>query len=410
VKVVVGHHLWSRVGGGELVCAYAVKALLEAGYDVAIASTFGFDKRKYGEWFSIDLSGVKVYSVLPMQLPLFGIYQRLLFYRSLSKAVKSEKPDVVFVDNEFYKPVLRHKKKLGFSLVEYIHFPFHALRFEKGDVPKEYREAFENYLADAKIYHRKYESGIWKYYFRLWLSLYSMVARDNPFESADLVLANSRYIAGLVRLLWGNEPRVLYPPVRVRDFEPYGNRGFNERDNAVIMIGRISPEKRIEDAIDAVALTETKPVLRVVGGLIPTTVPYKESLEKRAREKGVKIEFYPNVSRDTLVRIVTSSKVFVHATIGEHFGIAVVEGMSAGCPVIVHKSGGPYEDVIDRGSCGLYYESAEDLAEKIDMLLTDEKTWRYYHELSLRRAQVFSEENFSKNLIGIVNKVAGATP
>lgn len=87
------------------------------------------------------------------------------------------------------------------------------------------------------------------------------------------------------------------------------------------------------------------------------TMPYKESLEKRAREKGVRVEFYPNASRDELVKIVTSSKVFVHATVGEHFGIAVVKGMAAGCPVIVHRSEGSYEDIIDYGYYGLTYKT-----------------------------------------------------
>lgn len=37
---------------------------------------------------------------------------------------------------------------------------------------------------------------------------------------------------------------------------------FEERDNAMVMVGRISPEKRIENVIDAIALTETKPIFK----------------------------------------------------------------------------------------------------------------------------------------------------
>ena len=403
MKVVVAHHLWSRVGGGELVNAYVVKTLLEAGHEVVAVSTFGFSKESYKEWFGIDLGDVKVYALLPRMLPLFGLYQRLGFYIPLRKAIKKEEPDVVFVDSELYKPILKLKERNKFRLLEYIHFPFHALRLEKGDVPEEYREAFERYLADARMYHKKYEKGWWRYYFKLWLKLYGRVARDNPFEVADVVMANSRYIARLVKMLWDGEALVLNPPVKVRDFEPYGKKPFEERDDAVVMIGRIAPEKRIEEVIDAIALTETKPALRVVGGLIPLTMPYKEFLEKRAREKGVRVEFYTNVSREELVKIVTSSKVFVHATVGEHFGIAVVEGMAAGCPVIVHKSGGPYEDIIDRGYYGLAYQTIEELAEKIDKLMQPE-SWKYYHNLSLKRAQKFSEEEFARKLLEVIEQ------
>ena len=398
MKAVVAHHLWSRVGGGELVNAYVVKTLLEAGHEVIVVSTFSFDKKKYVEWFNIDLGDIKTYTLLPTVLPLFGIYQRLVFYVPLKKAVKKEKPDIVFIDNELYKPILKLREKMGYKLLEYIHFPFHAIEDNAGKrLPEEYKEAFREYF-------RKYEKGLWRYYFKFWLKLHKRVARDNPFKTADVVLANSKYIARLIKILWQGDAIVLNPPVKVRDFEPYNRRSFEERDDAVVMIGRISPEKRIEDVIDAIALTETKPVLRVVGGLIPLTLSYKRFLEKRAKERGVRVEFYPNASREELIRIATSSKVFVHATVGEHFGIAVVEGMAAGCPVIVHRSGGPYEDIVDYGRYGLTYNSTEELAEKIDRLMQP-KTWKHYHMLSLERAKRYSEEEFARKLLRIVESI-----
>jgi len=292
-------------------------------------------------------------------------------------------------------------------LLEYMHFPFHALRYEKGDIPKECREDFKRYLTDAKMYRNKYERGLWKLYFRLWLKLYDMIARDNPFEVADAVIANSKYIARLVKILWGGDALILNPPVKVGDFKPYSTKTFEERDKAVVMIGRISPEKKVENAIDAIALTDTKPILRVVGGLTPTTTSYKERLERRAKKKDVKVEFHPNISRDELVRLATSSKLFIHTTVGEHFGIAVVEGMAAGCPVIVHHSGGPYEDITDYGRYGIVYEDIRELAERIDRLLADEKLWKHYHEKSLKRAPMFSEEKFAKKLLKVVEGTSG---
>jgi len=402
LKVVVAHHLWSRVGGGELVNAYIVKTLMEAGHDVVVVATFGFDKEKYKEWFGIDLGDTKVYSLLSDMLPIFGIYQRLGLFIPLRKAVKREKPDVVFIDSEIYKPVFRMKRKAGFRLLEYIHFPFHALRFQMGQIPVELKELYEQYMAEAKAYHEKYGRGFWKIYFWVWLRLYNWAARENPFETADTVMANSKYIARLVEMLWGGKPLVVNPPVKVRDFQPFCTNSFEERDDAVVMIGRISPEKRIEEVVDAVAMSETKPVLRVIGGLIPSTVPYKNRLEKRAEEKGAKIEFHTNVPRGELVKIATSSKVFVHATAGEHFGVAVVEGMSAGCPVIVHRTGGPYEDITDYGKYGLSYLSVEELAEHIDRLLTEPELWNEYHRKSLERAPYFDEEQFASKILRVV--------
>jgi len=111
MKVVVGHQLWSRIGGDELVSAYVVKAFLEAGHSVIIASLTDFNKEKYKEWFGIDIDNVKIYSLLPKMIPLFGLYQRILYYIPLVKAIKKKKLDIVFVDNGFYKPILKLKKK-----------------------------------------------------------------------------------------------------------------------------------------------------------------------------------------------------------------------------------------------------------------------------------------------------------
>jgi glycosyltransferase involved in cell wall biosynthesis len=402
MKTIVAHHLWARVGGAELVNAYVLKTLLETGHKVVAVSTFGFGRKKYKEWFGINLEDIKVYSLLPRMLPLFGIYQRLGFCIALSKAIRKEEPDMVFVDNDLYKSILKLKKRKEFKLMEYIHFPFHILMLEKRDVPEEYREALNTYVADAEMYHIKYKAGLWKQYFKLFYKLHERFARDNPFDVADVVMTNSRYIAGLIKILWQGEPIILNPPVKIRDFELHAARDFEERDDAITIIGRISPEKRIEDVIDAIALTDTKPVLRVIGGLISSAIPYREFLKRRAKEKGVRVEYFFNVPREELIKIATLSKALIHATRGEHFGIAVVEGMAAGCPVVVHMSGGPYEDIIDYGRWGLFFDSLEELADVIDRLITTSELWRHYHKKSLKRALEFGEEEFAKKFLEVV--------
>ncbi len=405
-KAIVGHHLWSRAGGGEVVNAYVVKTLEDAGFDVSIVSTFSFDKEKLREWFGVEVKSSRIYTLLPFMIPAFGIYQRLCFFIPLKKAIKRERPDLVFIDIDLYRPILKLKEEYKFKLIEYIHFPFDAIRIDKGDVPEEYRQAFEKYITEAKIYYAKYERGFWRLYWKLWLKLYSKFVRGDPFRTADLVLTNSKYIARLTKMLWPDgDPKVLHPPVRVRDFEGANRRGFDERDNAVVMIGRIAPEKRIDTVIEAIAISETKPKLRVVGGLIPSMMWYKAKLEKLAKERGVELEILTNVPRDKLIEVACSSKVFVHATVGEHFGIAVVEGMASGCPAIVHRSGGPWEDIANYGEFAEGFDSIEELASKIDKFVSDEKLWTIYHEKSISRSLEFSEERFSKKLLEYVEEV-----
>jgi glycosyltransferase involved in cell wall biosynthesis len=63
-----------------------------------------------------------------------------------------------------------------------------------------------------------------------------------------------------------------------------------------------------------------------------------------------------------------------------------VEDAAMEWPVIVHKSGGPFEDITEYGEHSLYYNSVEELAEKISKLLTDRKSWEYYGKLLQRSA------------------------
>jgi glycosyltransferase involved in cell wall biosynthesis len=405
MKAVAAHDRWDRGGGGELVDVYTVKTLLEVGYDVAIVSLTRFDKDKIKELFGIDLSKVKVYSFLPRFIPFLGQYQRLALINPLMKAVKRLRPDVVFIDCELYKPIVKLKSRLSFKILEYIHFPYHRSFERRKDLPTEYVEVLRSYSGNYGEYG-KYNRGLWRYYYDVFLWLYRRIARGNPFEFADIVLTNSRFTARLTKLLWGGEPVILYPPVIVKDFSVGAGIPYDDRDNAVVIVGRISPEKRLEDAVDAIALTSTKPVLRVIGSLNPKFTWYREFIERKAGEKGVEVEFYTNIPRKELVNIVTKSKLFIHTTRYEHFGIAVVEAMAGGCPVIVHKSGGPYEDIVSYGEYGLYYESVEDLAENIDKLLTDDTLWKYYHIKSLERAQQFDENMFKQRFLEIIEKIS----
>jgi glycosyltransferase involved in cell wall biosynthesis len=80
--------------------------------------------------------------------------------------------------------------------------------------------------------------------------------------------------------------------------------------------------------------------------------------------------------------------------------------MAGGCPVIVRGSGDPYEDIIERGEYGLYYNGLEYLAEKIDKLLSDRGVWEYYHRKSLMRAPQFGEDVFGRRLLEVVSRYA----
>jgi alpha-1,2-mannosyltransferase len=76
-----------------------------------------------------------------------------------------------------------------------------------------------------------------------------------------------------------------------------------------------------------------------------------------------------NAPRRLINEAMDRARAFLHATINEHWGIAVAEAMARGLPVVVHKSGGAWTDLAEEGRYGLGYETAEEAVEALARLL-----------------------------------------
>ncbi|MGD9765720.1 MAG: glycosyltransferase [Candidatus Binatia bacterium] len=99
----------------------------------------------------------------------------------------------------------------------------------------------------------------------------------------------------------------------------------------VLSVGRLAREKRQDVIIDAVARSRHRERIRLV---IAGAGPLERALRKRARRHGLAVEF-GYVSQERLVQLYDSAHVFVHASEVELEGMAVVEAIAAGLPVLV---------------------------------------------------------------------------
>ncbi|MGC9069491.1 MAG: glycosyltransferase [Thermoprotei archaeon] len=372
MKAVIAINQFGQIGGSFTVNMYTAKILSELGFDIIYVTVTGAaNPNKVKELLNIQIPFSKTYTLFSRNIPFLGIYQRHLLWISLLRAIKHEEPHLVWLDTDLYKLVVKNRK---FKLIEYIHFPYQI-------------------WLETRDYFSKYSNKFWKTYFLGYIALRKITGRDNPFKWADEVFTNSSWTAGMIEKLYGSAPKVLYPPVKVDTFL---SKEEIKRDNSAIMIGRISPEKRYEEVIKAISLTNMKPKLRIVGGLIPTNKAYMLAIKNLAEKLNVKLEININAKHEQIKELLLKSKILIHSTREEHFGIAVVEGMAAGCVPIVHKSGGPYYDIIDKGKYGLYYDNIKELAQKIDFILQNEYAWKKMSELARSRSKMFDEENFKK--------------
>jgi glycosyltransferase involved in cell wall biosynthesis len=118
------------------------------------------------------------------------------------------------------------------------------------------------------------------------------------------------------------------------------------------------------------------------GAATPTLQAYYRRVWRLAEEAGLKVAdsldakadvyLVANAPRKLINEAMDRARAFLHATINEHWGIAVAEAMARGLPVVVHKSGGAWTDLAEEGRYGLGYETAEEAVEALARLLMQE--------------------------------------
>lgn len=207
--------------------------------------------------------------------------------------------------------------------------------------------------------------------------------RKNDFASAqkpDFLIANSTYSADEISKYYKRKASVIFPPVEVEKFK------FSaKKDDFYMSTSRQVNWKRLDLAVEVFRKNGKKLVL--VGGGAE-----HEKLVKMA-ENAKNIEFIPRIdSAEELSKIVSSAKAFVFPSL-EPFGIAPIEALSAGTPVLAFEKGGA-KDYIKDGENGIFFKnqsvkSLEQAVEKFEKMNFDAK------KIS-KSAKKFSTENFKQ--------------
>jgi glycosyltransferase involved in cell wall biosynthesis len=98
---------------------------------------------------------------------------------------------------------------------------------------------------------------------------------------------------------------------------------------------------------------------------------------------------HKNFKEAELGQFYQHAKCFVFPSMYEGFGIPVLEAMTCGCPVVLgHHSSFPEV----AGDAGVYFDlnSAQDLVNKIQLLISDETVREEYSKKCLERAKLFN--------------------
>jgi glycosyltransferase involved in cell wall biosynthesis len=181
---------------------------------------------------------------------------------------------------------------------------------------------------------------------------------------------------------------------------------YNLSDKYVLFVGTLQPRKNITKLIEAFSTIKGNDDLQLVivgkrGWMFEDilSAPRKFSIEN-------KVKFLENINNEELKVLYKHALCFVLPSLYEGFGLPVLEAMQEGCPVITSNVSSMPEA---GGDACLYVDpnSSSDIAEKIEMLINNEKLRQ---ELIIKgRVQVakFNWEKTARRTISVLEEVGG---
>lgn len=212
-------------------------------------------------------------------------------------------------------------------------------------------------------------------------------------QRPDAYIGNSEYVVGRIQKFYRRNAKLLRPPVDWEKFSPV--RNVAKKDH-YIALGRIIPYKKFDLLVKTFKSLPNK-TLKICG-----RGPELESLKIKA-EGHPNIQFLGFVSDEDLLELLGSARAFLFPQ-NEDAGIAPMEGLCTGTPIIAYKKGGALGMVDEQNGVFFEEQTPESLIKAIEIFEKNEAKFLKNREKISLAMKKFSTQNFEKNLERIVEK------
>ena len=204
-------------------------------------------------------------------------------------------------------------------------------------------------------------------------------------QRPDFIIANSTFTKDQIKKYYNRDSTVIFPPVDVVKFKP----SKKTKRHGFIIVGRQTPYKRFDLAV--LACSKLNMPLTVIG-----KGPDHKKLKNIA---GPSITFKSALTDSQLIKELQSATAFLFPGLDD-FGIAPVEALASGCPVIAYKDGGAL-DYIKEYKTGLFFnkQSVDSLAKTIKIFNNSE----FDEAKIIKFSNNFNPEIFKARFTELVN-------
>lgn len=389
-KIGILDHTSDSIGGAQLVVA-SMAEVLSGKYEVEIIhSGIGYNLESLSSAFSLDLSNVNeriIESVIGCQnIP----GENTPFDQIYDSYILSRRYDLFIYSGHSIPPFCFARKG-----ITYCHFPMGS--------PIHFGLENNQMLNNRNILDRHIRNIIYKYLWRIRMKGY------------DKVLVNSEFTYKWVLKRFGRTAIVVYPPVEPKILK-------TDKKNIIISIGRFTSEvqRSKNQHMQLVAFREFlqksqgKWLLHMVGSC--TSEKDRVYLDKIIQEsEGMPVKFSINVNRDEVCKALGEATFFWHSCglftdeaiqpyLTEHFGIATVEAMRAGCIPIVISSGGQPE-IIEQGISGYLCKDMNEIVNTTLELENDYTKLIIMNGNAICRSKLFNRNIFDINIQRIISDI-----
>ena len=226
------------------------------------------------------------------------------------------------------------------------------------------------------------------------------------------IICNSNFTKNVIDKEYGVDSIVLYPPVATDLFKS------KRKINQICYVSRFSNLtqnkgheiliKAFKNLVKDAKFNSWKLIL--AGGIEVGSEKYLKYLKSKA--VNLNIEFVESPTLEVLRDIFGKSKIFWSgAGFGEnesknpekveHFGITLVEAMSAGCVPVVYNAGG-YKEIIDNGKNGYLWQNSRELINITKQLVYESGALTRLSKEAILSSRKYGYEEFKREIEKII--------